>query len=255
MSPAAIKSDFINSMYSGIVSKGILNKSILPVFLAIVVLLFVVNYVGLYSMLNLISGGVFSSGYNYPSYAVPSALGLIAFEVFLFFYFLSLSLETKKRLDIKASTGTRDLLMISLSKYPKFFIASVFQVFVFMGGFVLLVVPGLYFGTKMLFFATVAHNNDLTISNSLRESTESIKGHFIKGLAVLVSYFVIFSVPTAITLASGIAPVWKILIVSILVSFVSISSLSSSDTLYHSVKSQALYRKPPMIKHVLGNPI
>ncbi len=257
MIPAKSRSDFVTSLYSGIALKGVLKWPILPVFIALSASLFLIVYVGLYSLLNLGITNQFVRGYTnvYPYYVVPSSLALVALAFFLYFYLLSLTLEIKGMLDSKVHRGMFTMMVATLYKYPKFLVASVFQLFVFIGGLILFVIPGFYLGTKTLFFSVASYSGDFTLYGALKESNFTVSGSFLKCLYLLIAYFAIFVALVYTISFADLSAMWDILFISVIVSFVSISFLSSSDTLYYIIKSQSMYRRSPLIRQFLGNPI
>jgi hypothetical protein len=257
MNSVNIRSDLLNSVYSGIVRNSVFRPNILPIFIAMVAALFLINYGGLYSFLNLVSAAPLNPGYTvaYPSYVIPSALSLVALEFFLFFYLLSLGLEAERRIETKSKMRWGDLVVVAAFKYPKFLVASVFQLFVFIGGIVLFVIPGFYLGTKMVFFSVLNHGQDFTFTDALKESTDTVRGSFVKCLLLLVIYFVIAAVLIYASLAFNIPLAIKILLLSILVPFIYMSFLFSSDALYKIIKAQSTYKRPPFMASMLSNPI
>ena len=257
MGSVNIKSDLMNSVYSGIVRNGVFRANILPVFVAMVATLFLISYGGLYSVLNLVSSAPFSTEYTtiYPSYVIPSALALVALEFFFFFYLLSLGLEVKRRMETKARMRWKELVVVAALKYPKFLVASVFQLFVFIGGAVLFIIPGFYFGTRIVFFSVLNHGQDFTFMDALRESTETARGSFVKCMLLLVIYFVMAAVLLYVSLAFNVSLAIRILLLSIFVPFISLSFLFSSDTLYKIIKAQSTYRRPPFMASILSNPV
>ncbi len=249
-------SDLINSVYSGIVRNSVFRWPMLPVFIAMVAFLFAINYGGLYSVLNVSVGNSFRVGYTstYPPYVIPYALALVALEFFLFFYLLSLGLEIKKRTENKSRIKFGEAIVAAASKYPRFLVASVFQLFVFLGGLIVFVVPGLYLGTRMIFFSVLNHGQDFTFMDALKESTDAVKNSFITGLLLILIYLAVVAAPLYIVSMLDVSLVLKVLLLSIFISFASISFLSSSDSLYYRVKSHVTYKRPPFMIRSIGVP-
>ncbi len=225
----------LKTILSGISS--ILNPRVMIIFLFMVASLFTIAYFGLYSMLNVIIQSPATANYTayYPSYIIPIALGFVLVEFFLFFYLLSSALEMKKRIEFKAGVNLSDAFLTGLKKYPKFIIATIAQMFLSIGGLFLLIVPGVYLGTKSIFFNIEAHNGE-TLPHSLKDTFTITKGYFYRILPVFILYSALFLVLAYTTLNSGLDIFWVYFLSSIILSFCVTAYTFSSDDLYHALK-------------------
>jgi hypothetical protein len=199
--------------------------------------LFIIFYGGLILLLNLTFNQPNGYYVMYPTYIIVVALTLFLVEFFLFFYLLSLGLEVKKRIELKSPIRIPEVLVTSLKKYPKFLISTIFQLFVVFGGLVLIIVPGVYFGVRSMFFNIETHNGDVTLSTALKDSIELTKGHFIKGVTVFLFYLVIFFLLIYGIFEAGTGLLLTYLGDSIVLSFLILAYTFSADALYHLLKT------------------
>jgi hypothetical protein len=219
--------------------RQILNPKIFLFFVLMFMAVFLIAYFGIYVGLNLTLQSPLTSSYttNYPSYIVPIALALSLLIFFLFFYILSIELELKKRLELRTASSIKSVLVSSLKKYPKFLVAIIFQLFLAIGGLILLVIPGIYLGTRSMFFDIESHNNDVTLSTALMDSFDITKRKFLKPLIVFLFYSILFFVLVYVLFSiSSISLMLLLLGFSIISSFCIITYTFSSDTLYHLLK-------------------
>ena len=210
---------------------------VLAVLTAMVLSLFLIFYGGLILLLNLTFGHSNVYYMVYPAYIIGVALTLFLVEFFLFFYLLSLGLEVKKRIELKSSIRIQEILVTAIKKYPKFLISTIFQLFVVFGGLVLIIVPGVYFGVRSMFFNVETHNGDVTLSTALKDSLELTKGRFIKGMTVFLFYLIVFFLLIYGILESGAGLLLTYLGSSIVLSFSVLAYTFSVDALYHLIKS------------------
>lgn len=214
------------------------KPKILLLFILTTASLFLITYFGVYLTLNIIIQSPLTANYTvyYPSYVIPAALCLVLLEFFLFFYFLSVTLELKKRIEFNLRSNTLDAFSVGLKKYPKFLIATIVQFFLLAGGLVLLVIPGVYLGVKSIFFNIESHNGDAKLSSGLNDSFALTKGYSLKILPVFLFYLLLFFGLIYWTLNSGLDLIWIYLIISIIVTFCTIAYTFSADNLYHLIK-------------------
>ncbi len=230
MAPSIFETDPAVAIFSGL--SYIIRPKIFAIFVTMALSLFLVIYLGLYVFLNLTlnSGATYTT--VYPSYVIPTALGLVLLEVFVFFYLLSLGLEVKKRVELKAPVNFKDALLTALIKFPKFFIATISQLFLLFGGFVLLIIPGFYFGVKSIFFNIESHNGNVSLSEALKDSFNITKARFLKILPVFLFYLVLFTFFVSLLFNTGLNLLYFYLGMSIVVSFFMLGYLFSADKMY-----------------------
>ncbi len=237
MTPSIFETDPAVAIFSGLSS--IIKPKVAVVFVAMALSIFLVTYVGLYLFLNLTVSASNTYTNIYPSYVIPTALGLVVLEFFVFFYLLSLSLEVKKRLEFKVPVNFKDSLFTALIKFPKFLIATIAQLFLVFGGFVLLIAPGFYFGVKSIFFNIESHNGGITLSEGLKDSFNLTKGKFIKILPIFSFYLVVFALFIYLLFNARLSLLDIYLGASIVLSFFMLCYTFSADKMYKILKKQS----------------
>lgn len=254
MAAAPAKSDALAAIVSGM--RYFLDMKIFLFFVLMFLSIFLIGYFGIYVGLSIALQNPFNSAYTtaYPSYVAPVALALVLLSFFLFFYFLSVELEFKKRAEFKVHSSFSSVLSAALIKYPKFLISVVFQSFLLIGGLVLFVVPGVYLGVKSMFFDIESHNGDRPLSNALMDSFSTTKSTFLKPLELFLFYLVLFGVLVYILVnVSSIGLMFLMLGFSIILSFCTTTYTLSSDTLYHLIKKTGKGGiTSPLAKRIMG---
>ncbi len=251
MAPSIFDTDPATSIFSGL--SYIIKPQVLAVFIAMILSVFLVTYVGLYLYLNLTINSNAAYTNIYPSYVIPTALGLVLLEFFVFFYLLSLSLEVKKRLEFRAPVNFKDAVLTALIKFPKFLIATVCQLFLALGGFVLLIIPGFYFGVKSIFFNIETHNGGVNLQTALKDSFSTTKGRFLKILPIFLFYLVVFLLLLYLVFNTRLALLDVYIGVSIILPFFMLGYTFSADKMYKLLMKQNNNRiSSPLFRRIMG---
>lgn len=159
--------------------------------LLMVVSLFLVFYVGIYAALGVAIG---NTDYFVTSGTIATALALFMVGFLLMFFFLNVELRLKDLVYSRRPFKSSEALLAAIVTYPQFLVSTVLEAFVIIGGLFLLIVPGLYFGARTMFFNISNAQERLNLASSLRRSMDVGKQHIWLCLELILIYIIAYGV-------------------------------------------------------------
>ena len=198
--------------------KSIKEPSSFLTFIVIFLTLFAIIFLFIIEILGL---GAFLGKVIYPAssyvvlegeFAFISAILIIIFSVCTLFYY-------KAYYIVPTDLNILDLIRQSLKKFPKFFISIFVQFSVSILGLVAFVVPGLYYGSSVMFFGFFCVYGNSDIRSAFLKSKDLAKNVRLDSIMSLFIYLVILLVFIYVVRTLDIAIIYKGLIASMLLSY------------------------------------
>ena len=229
--------DYVRPILQGLTS--ITGKKTFLIFIAAVATMFFFSFVVPIYSLGL-SINVFNQGLA-PVYSTSFlALGVISVLaiVFILVWLAELIVYINSYTRVMGAVKFSSLAKVSLGEYPRFFFATVFQYLVAIGGLILLVVPGLYFGVSNMFFTVALLSERQTVYSSFKRSNYMARHNYWRSLLTFVVYIALGAVLMYPVLSLGsLALVYRYLMASFFIGYLFTAYTSSSTHLFLEIKS------------------
>ncbi len=146
---------------------------------------------------------------------------LIIFLICILFYD-KLYFPLFKREDIKS------LVSGALRKFPKFLISTFMQGAVSFLGLIALVIPGVYYGSSLMFFNFFVLQGNSTVYSAFKNSRDLAKNMRLQSMFVFIIYTVVLLVFLYIVDVIKISLIYRAFIAAILMSYLIISYSNTS---------------------------
>ncbi|EFD92307.1 MAG: hypothetical protein BJBARM5_0979 [Candidatus Parvarchaeum acidophilus ARMAN-5] len=210
--------------------KSISEESSFLVFLVIFLVIFVLGFFFIIKTLGL---GAFIGESVYSPSALTVILGELSFIISLLVVIFSLCTLFYYKLyfivskDIKFS----DLIYQSIKKFPKFIIATFVQIIISVIGLIIFIVPGVYYGSSVMFFGFFSIYGNSNIKSTFVKSRIFSKKIRVKSIILFIFYLVLLILFLYILHFIDISLLYKGLLAAILMSYWVVSYSNSIFTL------------------------
>ena len=144
--------------------------------------------------------------------AFISSFMLIIFSVFILFYY-------KLYYVVSNNLSISRLIKTSLVKFPKFLIAIFVQGAVSILGLIALVIPGVYYGSSLMFFGFFSIYGDSTVYSAFRNSRELAKGIKLQSIVSFLIYLVLLLLFVYLVSTAVMPLIYKGILGSLLLSY------------------------------------
>ncbi|MCL4391670.1 MAG: hypothetical protein M1284_00640 [Candidatus Parvarchaeota archaeon] len=188
-------------------------------FMSVFLIVFLLDFVTILEVLGL---GVFMGKTVYPSVSTSyiiigeaafiSSFMLIIFSVFILFYY-------KLYYVVSNNLSISRLIKTSLVKFPKFLIAIFVQGAVSILGLIALVIPGVYYGSSLMFFGFFSIYGDSTVYSAFRNSRELAKGIKLQSIVSFLIYLVLLLLFVYLVSTAVMPLIYKGILGSLLLSY------------------------------------
>ncbi len=218
---------FFSTLFYGL--KSVSEVSSFLVFLSIFLILFVV---GFFITIDVLGLGAFLGKIVYsPSLytVIAGELSFILSALFIIFT-LCVLFYYKSHYIVSNDLEFKDLIIQSLRRFPKFIIAVFMQVFVSIIGLIAFVIPGVYYGSSLMFFGFFCTYRNYTISTAFINSRSLSKKVRLNSILSFLVYLIILFVFVYLISVLGVSMLYKGLIGSILLAY---WAVSYSNTIFN----------------------
>ncbi|MCW1301659.1 MAG: hypothetical protein OH316_00790 [Candidatus Parvarchaeota archaeon] len=210
-----------------------------------------IGYFIIYNVFNLfIHNPLVQTGLYVYSYSVTAASVLFIVILLIIMYFVNLSLNSQRKFDGTAKLGS--ILRISNRTYLNFFALSSAQLIISAAGMVLLIIPGFYLGTKLLFLGVSSIYYDDNLFSAFRRTMSVTKGDNVSSFLLFLLYFIISAVLIYFAMIVSSSVFISYIIYSFIASFILISFFSSTYRLLSSISNKKS-RLDELIPRYTGN--
>ncbi len=248
MSNGATTNAYLRPIVRGLFSVS--AKRTFLIFLASALAIFFFSYVVIVYSLGL-NANILNNNGIVPAYSTASvAVGILSIliAVFVIVWMMELLVYVQSYKQLIGALNTRQLFRLSGTNYLRFFFATVFQYLVAIGGLVLLVIPGLYFGVLNMFFNVTVLSERQTVYSSFRRSNYLARHAYWRSLSVFVVYLAVglFFLYIILSIA-GIGLVYRYVLASFLASYIIVAYTSSEVDLFQELaeSDKAIPRQGP----------
>jgi hypothetical protein len=199
--------------------KSLSELSSFFVFLSISLIIFLLGFVVIFKYLGL--GAFLNGGFIFK----PSTFAIITGEVvfvasFLLAVFsLAVLFYYKLYYVVSSNLNVVSLIKRSFSVFPKFLIATFIQVIISIIGLVALVVPGIYYGSSLMFLNFFSIYGNSTIHSAILNSRRLSKDIRLESLFVFVVYLALLFVFIYLVSSARLPEFYSALLYSILLSY------------------------------------
>ena len=224
--------------------ESILDASSFLVFLTIFLIMFVV---GFFVIINYLELGAFIGKTIYSPSLYTIFAGEIAFIVSILVIIFSICVlfYYKTYYIVSKNLKFTNLLRGSILTFPKFIIATFVQFVVSIIGLVAFLVPGVYYGSSLMFFGFFCTYNNSTIYSAYSRSRGLAKSIRLKSMISFFVYLVLLFVAVYILIMVNIGFVYRGLFVTL---FLSYWIVSYSNTVF--VLADKNYNLPASESHI-----
>ena len=232
--------------------KSLSELSSFSTFLSVTLVIFLLGFVVIFKYLGL--GAFLNGGFIFtPSTAIIIA-GEITFVVSFLLIVFSLTTLFYYRLYYLVSSNLRLISLIkrSLAVFPKFLIATFVQAIISIIGLIALVVPGIYYGSSLMFFNFFSIYGNSTLHSAIVNSRRLAKEIRLESLFVFIVYLVLLFVFIYIISSFHLPDIYSALLYSILLSYWLISYSNTAFNLADKNLNE-LAEKSSIYKRMLNN--
>ncbi|MCL4376489.1 hypothetical protein M1558_03285 [Candidatus Parvarchaeota archaeon] len=240
----------LNSSLSSLVYglKSLSELSSFFTFLLITAVIFLLGFVVIFKYLGL--GAFLNGGFIFtPSTAViitgeavfVASFLLVVFSLNALFYYKLYYL-------VSSNLKLMSLIKHSLVVFPKFLIATFTQAIISIIGLVALVIPGIYYGSSLMFFNFFSIYGNSTLHSAIINSRRLAKDIRLESLFVFTVYFVLLLVLIYLVSSLHLQEIYSALLYSILLSYWLISYSNTAFNLADKnvnelTEKSSIYRK------------
>ena len=240
----------LNSSLSSLVYglKSLSELSSFFTFLLITAVIFLLGFVVIFKYLGL--GAFLNGGFIFtPSTAViitgeavfVASFLLVVFSLNALFYYKLYYL-------VSSNLKLMSLIKHSLVVFPKFLIATFTQAIISIIGLVALVMPGIYYGSSLMFFNFFSIYGNSTLHSAIINSRRLAKDIRLESLFVFTVYFVLLLVLIYLVSSLHLQEIYSALLYSILLSYWLISYSNTAFNLADKnvnelTEKSSIYRK------------
>lgn len=224
---SGVKSFLQNLIYS---LKAVSELSSFIVFLSIFLILFIPGFLVIFKILGL--GAFLTERLVYTSSAFKVFIGEVTFVIsFLLIIFSVGALFCYKLYFLVANNfSIFSFLKRSLAFFPKFLIATFVQGVVALVGLIAIIIPGVYYGSSLMFFNFFTVYGNSTLKSAFANSRSLAKSLRLESLLTFVVYLSIFFIFIYFVSISHLSEMYSALTYSILISY---WIVSYSNAVFH----------------------
>ena len=188
-------------------------------FLSITLTIFLLGFIVIFKYLGL--GAFLNGSFIFTPSMTTIIVGEVVFVVSFLLVVFSLTALFYYKLYYLVSSNLNvvSLIKSSLSAFPKFLIATFIQAIISIIGLIVLVIPGIYYGSSFMFSNFFSIYGNSTLHSAILNSRNLAKGIRFESLFVFVIYLVLLFVFVYLVSSFNLPEVYSALLYSILISY------------------------------------